>query len=97
MKPTNSQFVPGRVASKTPFLFSAHDLAVVLVFMLSAVYLRSEEILLRQEHRKAKSWRDRWRLISKQRIGRLLKAESPIDFSPFIQMGHEIERVKLRF
>src|SRR5712671_6387519 len=65
MKPTNSQFVPGRVASKTPFLFSAHDLAVVLVFMLSAVYLRAEEILLRQEHRKAKSWRDRWRLIIK--------------------------------
>jgi len=43
MKPTNSQFVPGRMASKTPFLFSAHDLAVVLVFMLSAVYLRAEE------------------------------------------------------
>jgi len=33
---------------------------------------------------KAKNWR-------------LLKAESPMDFSPFIQMGHEIERVKLRF
>jgi len=28
MKPTNSQFIPGRVASKTPFLFSAHDLSV---------------------------------------------------------------------
>jgi len=53
--------------------------------------------LTRQEHLRAKSWRDRWRLILKQRIGTLLKAESPTDFSPFIQMGHEIERVKLRF
>ncbi len=44
MKPTKSQFVPGRVASKTPFLFSAYGLAVVLVFMLSAVCLRAEEI-----------------------------------------------------
>jgi len=51
----------------------------------------------RQEHLKAKSWRDRWRVILKQRIGKQLKAESPMDFSPFIQMGHEIERVKLRF
>jgi hypothetical protein len=50
-----------------------------------------------QEHLKAKSWRDRWRLISKQKIGTLLKAESPMDFNPFIRMGHEIERVKLRF
>ena len=31
------------MASKTPFLFSAHDLAVVLVFILSAVWLRAEE------------------------------------------------------
>jgi hypothetical protein len=44
MKPTNNQFVPGRVASKIPFLFSAHDLAVVLCFILSAVCLRGEEI-----------------------------------------------------
>lgn len=54
-------------------------------------------LLPRQEHLKANSWRERWRLILKQRIGTLLKAESPMDFSPFIQMGHEIERVKLRF
>jgi len=84
MKPTNSQFVPGRVASKTPFLFSAHDLAVVLVFMLSAVYLRAEETPAAPGASEGeKLERDRWRLISKQRIGRLLKAESPMDFSPF--------------
>ena len=54
-------------------------------------------LLPRQEHLKAKSWRERWRLILKQRIGTLLKAESPMDFSRFIQMGREIELVKLRF
>src|SRR6476660_4331643 len=43
MKPTNNRFVTDRVASKTPFLFSAHDLAVVFCFILSAVCLRAEE------------------------------------------------------
>src|SRR6476659_492218 len=43
MKTTNHQLVPGSVASRTPFLFSAHDLAVVLCFMLSAVCLHAEE------------------------------------------------------
>jgi len=43
MKPTNHQFLPSRVASRIPFLFSAHDLAVVLCFILSAVCLRAEE------------------------------------------------------
>jgi len=43
MKPTNSQFVPGRVASRIPFLFSAHVLAVILCFVLSAVCLHAEE------------------------------------------------------
>jgi uncharacterized protein DUF4440 len=42
MKPTNNQFVSGRVASKVPF-FSAHGLAVVLSFVLSGVYLSAEE------------------------------------------------------
>jgi hypothetical protein len=56
-----------------------------------------KRLLPRQEHLKAKNWRDRWRLILRQRIGTLLKAESPMDFSQFIQMGREIERVKLRF
>jgi hypothetical protein len=55
------------------------------------------KLLPRQEHLKAKNWRDRWRLILKQRTGTLLKAESLMDFNPFIRMGHEIERVKLRF
>ena len=54
-------------------------------------------LLLRQLHLREKSWRDGWRLILKQKIGTLLKAESPMDFNPFIRMGHEIERVKLRF
>jgi hypothetical protein len=44
MKTTNHQLIPGSVASRTPFLFSAHDLAVVLCFMLSAVCLHAEEI-----------------------------------------------------
>ena len=43
MKPTNNQFVAGRVASRTRMLFNAHDLAVVLSFILSAVCLRAEE------------------------------------------------------
>ena len=43
MKPTNNQFDPGRMASKTPFLFSAHDWAVVLCFILSAVCFGTEE------------------------------------------------------
>jgi len=43
MKPINNQFVAGRVASKIPSLFSAHYLAVVLSFILSAVCLRAEE------------------------------------------------------
>jgi len=51
-----------------------------------------KRLLARHKHLKAKSWRDKWRLILKQRIGTLLKAESPMDFSPFIEMGHEIER-----
>ena len=43
MKPTSNQFVPDLVGSKTPFLFSAHDLAVVFCFILSVVCLRAEE------------------------------------------------------
>jgi hypothetical protein len=43
MKPTNNQFVAGRVASKIPFLFSAHHLAAILSFILSAVCLRADE------------------------------------------------------
>ena len=43
MKPTNNQFVAGRVASRIPSLFSAHYLAVVPSFILSAVSLRAEE------------------------------------------------------
>jgi hypothetical protein len=43
MKPTNNQFVPSRVASKIAFLFGAHDWAIVLCFILSAVCLRAEE------------------------------------------------------
>ena len=43
MKPTNNQFVAGRVASKTRMLVRAHDLAVVLSFFLSAVCLRAQE------------------------------------------------------
>ena len=43
MKPTNNQFVAGRVASKTRMLFRAHDLAVILSFFLSAVCLRAQE------------------------------------------------------
>src|SRR6266487_2794963 len=43
MKPTNHQFLPGRVSPKVPFLFNAHDLAVVFCFILSAVCLRAEE------------------------------------------------------
>jgi Domain of unknown function (DUF4440) len=43
MKPITNQFVPENVASKTRFLFSAHVLAVVLCFILSAVCLRAEE------------------------------------------------------
>jgi hypothetical protein len=43
MKPTNNQFVAGRMASKTRTLFRAHDLVVILSFVLSAVCLRAEE------------------------------------------------------
>ena len=43
MKPTTNQFVPGRAASRIPFLFRAQDLAVVLCFILSAICLRAEE------------------------------------------------------
>ena len=43
MKPTDNQFVAGRVASKTRILSRAHDLAVVLSFMLSAVCVRAEQ------------------------------------------------------
>jgi hypothetical protein len=43
MKPTNKQFVAGRVDSKTRMLFRAHDLAVVLSFILSAVCLCAGE------------------------------------------------------
>jgi Domain of unknown function (DUF4440) len=43
MKPTNCQFVVGHVAPKTRMPFRAHDLAVVLSFILSAAYLRAEE------------------------------------------------------
>jgi hypothetical protein len=43
MKPTNNQFLPSRVPSKIPFPFNAHVLAVVLCFILSAVWLRAEE------------------------------------------------------
>ena len=87
MKPTNSQFVPGRMASKTPFL-SALTIWLLFLFSCCRPFASARKrLLLRQEHRKARSWRDRWRLISKQRIGRLLKAESPMDFSPFIQTG----------
>jgi hypothetical protein len=43
MKPTNNQFVAGRVTSRVPFLFSARYLAVVLCFVLSAVCLPAGE------------------------------------------------------
>src|SRR6476659_9349417 len=43
MKPTNNRFVTDRVASKTSFLFSAHVLAVVFCFILSAVCLLAEQ------------------------------------------------------
>jgi hypothetical protein len=43
MKPTNNQFVAGRATSKPPFPFSAHVLAVVFCFLVSAVWLRAEE------------------------------------------------------
>src|SRR6476619_1090413 len=43
MKPTNNRFVTDRVASRIPLLFNAHDLAVVLCFILSAVCLHAEE------------------------------------------------------
>src|SRR6476659_877567 len=43
MKPTNNRFVTDRATSKTPFLFSAHVLAVVFCSILSAVCLRAEE------------------------------------------------------
>src|SRR6266550_9143943 len=67
-------------------LHSFSALTIWLLFLFSCCRpfaSAGRRLLLRQEHRKAKSWRDRWRLISKQRIGRLLKAESPMDFSPF--------------
>jgi hypothetical protein len=97
MKPTSNQSVPHRVASRIPFLFSVNNLAVVLCFIFSAICLQAEETPAGQEHLKAKSWRDRRRLILRQTIGMLLKAESPRDFSRFIQTGREIELVKLRF
>jgi hypothetical protein len=43
MKSINSEFIRSRAASKTSFLFSAHVLAVVFCFILSAVWLRAEE------------------------------------------------------
>ena len=43
MTPTNHQFLRSRVLPKVPFLFNAHDWAVVLCFILSAVCLRAEE------------------------------------------------------
>ena len=43
MKPTDNQFFTGRMESKARILFRAHDLAVVLSFVLSAVCLRAEE------------------------------------------------------
>src|SRR5205809_3829361 len=43
MKSTNNEFVTSHVVSKTPFIFSAHVLAVIFCFVLSAVWLRAEE------------------------------------------------------
>jgi len=86
MKRTNNQLFLVRVASKTPFAFGAHALVVVFCLTLSAPFASAlRRLPRRQDHRKAKSSRDRWRLILKQRTGTLLKAESPMDFTPFIQ------------
>jgi hypothetical protein len=41
MKPTDNQFVAGRMASKARILFRAHGLAIVLSFILSAACLRA--------------------------------------------------------
>src|SRR5262245_22964614 len=42
MKPTDNQCVAGRVASKARILLKAHELAVVLSFILSAACVRAE-------------------------------------------------------
>ena len=43
MKPTNNQFVAGRLTSKTQTVFRAHGFSTVLFFILSAVCLRAQE------------------------------------------------------